>query len=155
MSRSRAALIAFVLLAGTFCLQAPARAGGPIDWNDAIAWKSYDEGVELARAEHRPICLVLYGDWCPHCHNFSRVFHDEKVVRLARRFVMVHADIDRERAVSSRYNPDGGYVPRTFFLTPEGDLRTDIHANRSRFQYFYDESNPAGILRAMEQALKK
>jgi hypothetical protein len=145
-----------VLVAGIFFPLSPARAAAPIDWNDGgIEWKSYDEGVALAKTQHRPICLVLYGEWCPHCHNFSRVFHDERVVELSHRFIMVHADIDREPAVNRQFNPDGAYVPRTFFLTPQGELRTDIHENRSRFLYFYDESSSAGILRAMEQALRK
>ncbi len=144
------------LFVATFCLMSTAQAGTPIDWNDAqIDWHPYDEGVTFAREHHRPICMVMYGEWCPHCHNFSRVFHDEKVVELARRFVMVHVDIDREPAVNGQFRPDGAYVPRTYFLTSQGELRPEIHEERPTYVYFYDERRPEGILRAMERALQK
>ena len=64
-----------LVLAALVLFIAPARAGG--DWNDAnVAWKSYDEGVALAKKEKKPICLVFYTEWCPHCANYSAVFHD-------------------------------------------------------------------------------
>ena len=54
-------------------------AGG--DWNDSgIDWKAYDEGLETARKSGKPVCLVFYTEWCPHCTNYAQVFHDEKVM---------------------------------------------------------------------------
>ena len=48
-------------------------AGG--DWNDAgVAWRSYEEGLKEAKAQKRPVCLVFYTDWCPHCTNYARSF---------------------------------------------------------------------------------
>ncbi len=124
-------------------------------WNAAqIAWQSYDAGLARARAEHKPVCLVLYTSWCPHCKNYSHVFDDPRVVERAKDFVMIRADADAESALAQKFTTDGGYIPRTYFLGPDGTLAADIHAPRPKFKYFYDEHNPASLLAGMEAARK-
>lgn len=131
---------------------APALAGG--DWNDAgIAWKSLDAGLAEAKSADKPVCLVFYTDWCPHCTNYSRVFHDKAVVEAAKSFVMVRINKDQDAAASAKYAPDGQYIPRTFFLKSDGTLRTDVTEQRDQYRYFYDEDDPASLLRAMKTAL--
>jgi thiol:disulfide interchange protein len=126
------------------------------DWNAAaIAWKPLDEGLALAKTEKKPVCLVVYTEWCPHCANYAKVFHDPKVVERAKRFVMIHVDQDKAKAETAKYAPDGGYIPRTLFLAPDGTLAADVHAPRDKYKYFYDESNPASVLAGMDAALAK
>ena len=126
------------------------------DWNDSgIKWQPYDEGVKLAQKEKKPICLVVFTEWCPHCKNFAQVFHDPKVVEQAKKFVMVHVDKDQNAEVSKKYRPDGDYIPRTFFLKSDGTLDPEITAPREQYKYFYDEKDPAGVLTAMSAAEKK
>jgi len=133
----------------------PARAGG--DWNDGgIKWHGYEEGLAAAKKEKKPVCLIFYTEWCPHCANYSQVFHDPKVVEQAKRFVMIRLDKDKNGEISQKYGPDGaGYIPRTYFLASDGTLAADIHAAREQFKYFYDEKNPASVLAGMDQALQK
>lgn len=120
-----------------------------------IAWQSYEAGMAQARAQNKPVCLVLSTTWCPHCKNYGKVFEDGKVAEQAKRFVMIHLDADKYGDVARQYQPDGGYVPRTFFLSPDGTLASDIHAPRPKFLYFYDEHNPASLLGGMEQAIRQ
>ena len=128
----------------------------PIDWNDsAIEWKSLDDGLAAAAKAKKPVCLVIYAEWCPHCHNFSSVFHDKKVIDTAKHFVMIHVDADKNKSVDYRFAVDGAYVPRTFFLDPAGKIRTDVHAPRNPYAYFYDEREPSSVLQGMQAALKK
>lgn len=125
-------------------------------WNAAqIDWQPYEAGLARARAENKPVCLVLYTGWCPHCRNYSRVFDDAKVVEQAKRFVMIRLNADEHQDVASKFQPDGGYVPRTFFLSPDGQLAADIHAPRPKYMYFYDERNPASLMGGMADALRK
>ena len=126
------------------------------DWNDAqIAWKSYDEGLAAAATEKKPVCLVFFTTWCPHCKNFSRVFKDPRVVEASKSLVMVRLDKDKNPEISRKFAPDGEYIPRTYFLASNGTLAPSIHAPRTQFQYFYDESNPASILAGLEAAKKE
>jgi thiol-disulfide isomerase/thioredoxin len=136
---------------------APARpAAGEETWNASqIEWLSYDEGVARAKATGKPVLLVLYTDWCPHCKNYSHVFDDPKVVERAKSFVMVRANADKEPAVAGKHAPDGTYIPRTFFLAPDGTMDPEIHPARPKFLYFYDERDPRGLLAGMDTAAAK
>lgn len=125
-------------------------------WNaEHIDWQPYEAGLARARAENKPVCLVFYTGWCPHCRAYSHVFDDPRVVERARRFVMVRANADDEPTLAGQFAKDGGYIPRTFFLAPDGTLDPEIHAPRPKFQYFYDEHDPGALLRGMETALQK
>ena len=135
---------------------AAAPAARAHDWNDsAIGWKGYDEGLAQAKKDKKPICLVFFTEWCPHCKNFSGVFHDDKVVETSKKFVMIKLDKDKNPDVSKKYAPDGEYIPRTYFLSPDGKLAEDVHAPRDQYKYFYNEKDPQSVLGGMELALQK
>jgi thiol-disulfide isomerase/thioredoxin len=151
---SIARLLALTLLAGAVVTARPARAH---DWNDkAIAWQPYEAGLAAAKKEKKPVCLVVFTEWCPHCKNYAeQVFHDPRVVEASKKFVMIHVDKDKQPDVSKQYQPDGEYIPRTYFLSSAGKLDESIHAAREKFVYFYDEKDPAGLLAGMDEAQKK
>src|SRR5215831_10004517 len=126
------------------------------DWNDGqVGWQSYDAGLAAAKKDKKPVCLVFFTEWCPHCANYSLVFHDPRVVERSKKFAMIRLDKDKNADLSRRYAPDGEYIPRTFFLASDGTFAADIHAARDRFKYFYDEKDPASLLAGMDEALKK
>jgi thiol-disulfide isomerase/thioredoxin len=148
----RALAVAVLLFAAV--LPRPARAGG--DWNDdGIKWQSYEDGLKVAKADKKPVCLIFYTTWCPHCANYSGVFHDPKVVEETKKFVMIRLDKDKNNDLSAKYGPDGQYIPRTLFLSSAGELDPEIHAPRDQYKYFYDEKDPASVLGGMDAALKK
>jgi len=74
---------------------------------------------------------------------------------MAKKFVMIRLNNDKEQDLSKQYAGDGRYIPRTFFLSSDGTLDPAIHVQRDRFQYFYDEKNPASLLAGMDEALNK
>ena len=126
------------------------------DWNDGqVTWKGLDDGLAQAKKEKKPVCLVVYTEWCPHCKNYAKVFHDPKIVEKAKKLVMIKLDQDASKDVAQRYAPDGGYIPRTVFLAPDGTMATDVHAPREKFKYFFDENDPASVGAAMDAALAK
>jgi thiol-disulfide isomerase/thioredoxin len=134
---------------------APVPAKGEA-WNASqIDWQPYEAGLAQAKAQKKPVCLVFYTGWCPHCRNYSHVFEDPRVVSSAHDFVMVHLDADANEAVASKYSPDGAYIPRTFFLAPDGTVDGSIHAPRPSSRFFYDERDPGALLAAMDTARKK
>ncbi len=141
----------FVATTAALAFAPAAFAGG--DWNDAgIAWRPYEEGLAAAKSEGKPVCLVFYTEWCPHCTNYSRVFHDPQIVEKSKSFVMIRLDKDQNGPISAKFAPDGEYIPRTFFLTSDGTLKAEITEQRPSYKYFYDEKNPSSLLRAMNVA---
>jgi thiol-disulfide isomerase/thioredoxin len=147
-------LLVLAAAGALLAVASPGRAAH--DWNDAqIAWKPYDQALETAKKDKKPVCLVLFTEWCPHCANYSHVFHDPKVVEKSKQFVMVRLDKDKNAELSKKYSPDGEYIPRTYFLSSSGELEPTLHAPRDRFRYFYDEKDPASLLAGMDAALAK
>ena len=125
-------------------------SGGP-EWNDtAIEWHSYDEGIGAIEETGRPALLVFKTDWCPHCIEYSRVFHDPRVVELAKRFVMIRVDRDDQDGVSAQYGKFGEYVPRTLFVRADGRVDWYHHGANTRYPYFLDERDPAELIALME-----
>jgi thioredoxin-like negative regulator of GroEL len=140
---------------GTSAAGAPF-AEAPSDWNvHEVAWVPYEAGLAAGKAQHKPIVLVFYTDWCPHCHNYSRLFHDPELVRLSRQFVMVRVERDGHREISAQYDIDGEYIPRTFFLTPTGSVLTELSSDNDDYRYFMDEHDPTELIALMQRALER
>jgi thiol-disulfide isomerase/thioredoxin len=168
MQRGRRALLGhglglmalqFVVGLLSACHAAPAAlpfASAPPDWNAReVVWAEYGPGLAAGKSEGKPILLVLYTDWCPHCHNYSRLFHDPELVLLSRRFVMIRVERDANRDISEVYDIDGEYIPRTFFLTPTGLVLTDLVSDNDEFRYFLDEHDPTELKALMLRALDR
>ena len=153
----RMALRRFALMGAlAVMLSAAAAWAGGQDWNDSsIQWMSYDAGLAEAKKTGKPICLIFYTTWCPHCSNYSKVFSDPEVVKKSKAFVMIRLDKDQNQEISKQYAPDGEYIPRTYFLSPTGQLDASLTEARPQYKYFYDEKSPASILAGMDRALKK
>lgn len=155
LHRVAGTLIALALTASIASAEAVASKEGH-DWNDAeIGWKGFEEGLAAARDSSQPICLVYYTNWCPHCKNYARVFHDSAVVERSKSFVMIRIDKDANPDLSKRHSIDGEYIPRTLFLSSAGELDPALTEARARFKYFYDENDPTSILAGMDRALAK
>ena len=133
---------------------ATAHAGG--DWNDkAVGWQAYDAGLARAKQDKKPVMLIIYTEWCPHCTNYSKLFHDQAVIDKTRQFVMIRVDKDKQPEISKSHAPDGEYIPRTYFLSSDGVLDSSLAAARDKYRYFYNESDPKDVLAAMDTALAK
>ncbi|HYD47837.1 MAG TPA: thioredoxin family protein [Terriglobales bacterium] len=145
--KTAATAMALTVLAATAAV-----AGG--NWNDTgIAWKGYEAGLAEAKTEGKPVMLVFYTEWCPHCTAYSKVFHDKELVELSGKFVMIRIDKDKEPAISRKYAPDGEYIPRTYFLQSDGTLLANVTEQRPQFKYFYNENDPQAVMRSMKAVL--
>ncbi len=133
---------------------APTRRASPkIDWNDAaIDWHDYDEGLRIAGERGRPVLLILYAEWCPTCHAYSRLFRDPGVVSASRAIVMVRVDVDRQPAIARRYTEDGDYVPRTYVLDTNGHRLAEPAVGDGRLRHFLPAEDPSRITRLIAAA---
>ena len=168
-ARSRALLLAAACLPALACGEsAPPRGKAPAPdaaaapqatapshgFNDAIAWRSLDEGLAQAAQEGRPLMLVVHASWCGKCKALRPAFQRSELVELSRKFVMVNADQDQTPAVLS-YAPDGTYIPRVLFFDPQtGEVDPSLkNPRRDRHRYFYMVRDD--IVGTMKRALER
>lgn len=123
-----------------------------ISWHGNVAWHTWEEALPLARKESKPIFLLVYADWCPHCRALGSVFSDPEVAELSKRFVMVRQNHDDAPQWLEPYTQKyGGYVPRIFFFDPAGKLREDITSGHPRYPFFYAAEQPEFLKKAMRR----
>lgn len=147
-----ALLLALTAIPGT--PETRASSTGP-DWNpEAITWHGYEAGLAKAKATGKPVMAVVKASWCGACRNYERAFHTQAVVELAQKYVMVLVDADETPEAAGNLAPDGSYVPRTLFLDPKGNLRTDISGGHPRFRYFLVMRKLSSLTSRMERGLQ-
>lgn len=125
-----------------------------IDWNDLeIEWLSYEDGLSTAKEQNKPTLILFYTDWCPHCQRYSSAFQNSEVVKLAQEFVMIRVNRDDAPEINELYAPDGGYVPRTVVLSPDGSVNEKIHGANPNYRYFLNTFNPDELWEIMFAAI--
>lgn len=135
--------------------QAPTKPkSGSLDWDTTIAWKSWDEGLKLAQSTNKPVMLLVYAEWCPHCRELKPVFADPDIIKLSEQLVMVRQDADEDPPwLRPKLGHLGSYVPRLFFLKPDGTVQADITSGNGRFPYFYTREGIEALKSSMKRAL--
>ena len=127
----------------------------PIEWNAAAGWMEWDAGLAAAKASKKPICLVLYADWCPRCKELAPVFEEGEIAKLGKDMVMVRQNIDDRPKWLEPFGSLGSYVPRVFFFDAEGNIMDDITSTHARYPYFYTPSGRKALEVSMRKALEK
>ncbi len=141
--------ILFLTAAGSDC---PAAGGkGKISWNDSgIHWYGYEEGLATAKRENKPAILILYSHTCSMCRKYGRVLNLQSVADAASAFVMIRVNTAERPKLAHAYRFDGGYVPKTFALYPDGRIMQQLHPPK-RYRYFVG-LNPENLLVLMRKA---
>lgn len=109
-----------VAVVGAWIMLAGEAAGG-------IVWTDFsDQALAAARADGRPVLIDFQAVWCLPCREMERTtFRDPAVVRAARAFTALKADLstedDRTTSLMSRFNVPG--VPTYVLLDARGDER--------------------------------
>ncbi|MCA9627876.1 MAG: thioredoxin family protein [Myxococcales bacterium] len=126
-----------------------------IEWAGNIHWVSYEDGLAQARSEKKPLCVVVYADWCPRCRELARVFHRPDVERLAKDLVMVRQNADEPSDWLNQppLAAHGKYVPRVFFFDRRGSFVSQITSSHPRYPFFYAAGAPEALTSSMRKAV--
>lgn len=137
-------------------LAAPARATvpGAEHWNaPAITWHSLKSGIPEATRTGKAVMMVFQAPWCTACGKYRAVFKDERIVAASKNIVMILVDADADKVANGAFAPDGTYVPRTIFLTPDGDVRSDlVGTSDPQHPHTIDIEKPDELLALMRKA---
>ncbi|XP_012536084.1 thioredoxin domain-containing protein 12-like [Monomorium pharaonis] len=123
-------------------------------------WRNLQEGFQEAKISRKPIFLLIYKPGCPTCEKLKPKFNNSiRILDLSQHFVMVGVRKDEMILMQdkARFQPDGTYVPRILFFTPDGEFMKDIYNRHpkadNKYKYFY--SSPSQIVDSMILALER
>ena len=95
-------------------------------WPD-FEWWGYEEALEEARRQRKPIALFLTASWCSADQDwFPRVSgkgdqRDEQgLAEISQQFILARVDAERRPDVCRRYRPSD--LPAALLLDPTGDV---------------------------------
>ena len=127
-------------------------AGDMAEWPTSIDWTDYESGLAAAKKTNQPICLIVYADSCPECRALAPALADPELVELSKSFVMIKQDQEAKPAWLEAYNSLGTYVPRIFFLKPDGTVREEINSGNPRYPHYFAAQQIPKLKAAMRAA---
>ncbi|XP_060085660.1 thioredoxin domain-containing protein 12-like [Ylistrum balloti] len=123
-------------------------------WGNDIAWVKLDDGLIQAKKENKPVMLIIHKSWCGACKSLKPKFEASQAIKeVSQEFVMVNAEDDEEPG-DSKFTPDGGYIPRIFFLDSDGNVLNDHYNKDGNSQYKYYYYSPDHIVKSMKGVLE-
>ncbi|VDN01572.1 unnamed protein product [Thelazia callipaeda] len=127
-------------------------------FGEDIAWVKWEDAVELAMEENKPIFLLIHKSWCHACKALKKTFQQSNArkafKKLSEYFIMVNTE-DDEEPYEEEYRPDGKYIPRLLFLDKNGDLLPEFKNKKAEYKnYAYYYSSPADVLNSMKDVMR-
>jgi len=98
--------------------------------------------------------LIIHKSWCGACKKLKEVFsQDDELVELSQNFIMINLGDDKEPQ-DDKFKPDGSYIPRIFFLHPDGSLLSEVtnKDGNPKFKYYYYSTD--SILDSMDEVME-
>lgn len=99
-------------------------SGSSINWHN-----NFNNALQIAEMEDKPIMLDLYTDWCTWCQELdATTFTDKSVVEKARGFIAVKINPEEDELgeeLIEEYNIQG--YPAIVFLNKNGEMLTKVN----------------------------
>lgn len=122
-------------------------------WNaPTVRWHDVPTGIRESSSTGRPVIMVFHASWCSSCKRYREVWRDPGVVAASKSFVMILVDVDKNPDINGAFAPDGTYVPRTLFLSAEGDVLSQYHGKDADFPHTIDIDSPTELRTLMSRA---
>jgi len=91
-----------------------------------IDWKPYTQGLNLAKAEKKPVFLYFHADWCKYCTKLKKTtFVDKDVFNyLNNNFISIKIDTEKEKDLAMQWGIKG--LPNLWFLKADNSKISNI-----------------------------
>ncbi|RED27158.1 thioredoxin-related protein [Flavobacterium cutihirudinis] len=105
----------------------------------------YKTGLETAKTQGKPLFIMLYADWCPHCNQMKKeVFSDPKVMDfLNKNYVCIWKNIEKEEGTALKNKFRTTSLPAFLFLDPSNETLLYALKGEMKTPEFMAEANYA------------
>lgn len=104
---------------------------------------TYKDALIQAQKENKPIFIMLYATWCPHCNTMkTSVFNDSKVLDfLNKNYICVWKNIEKEEgiAIKEKFNTSG--LPFFLFIDANETLLYAIKGELTAAAFMLEAQN--------------
>ena len=119
-----------------------------------MVWQEFEPALARAVEERKAVMVVVYADWCPKCRALAPLFRDGPLAAASARVVPVLANHDkRPEWLEAKLGDTANYVPRVYFLGPDGKVRRDIVSDNEKFPHFFHPNKPEKLVAAIDRAV--
>uniref|UniRef100_A0AC35TJ42 Thioredoxin domain-containing protein n=1 Tax=Rhabditophanes sp. KR3021 TaxID=114890 RepID=A0AC35TJ42_9BILA len=140
--------------------ETPEKAVNPLSrgWSDGAKWVPWDDAIETALEQNKPILLLVHKEYCQACKSLKKLFEQKNAQKaflaLSEFFVVTNTE-DNEEPEEEEYKPDGSYSPRVLFLDKRGDVMEQFSNQKAEYKnYKYYYANPSHIFNTMKDVIK-
>ncbi|WP_202704336.1 thioredoxin family protein [Flavobacterium sp. UGB4466] len=105
----------------------------------------YNTALNNAKAQGKPVFLMLYADWCPHCNLMKKeVFSDPAVIDfLKKNYVCVWKNIEKEEGTALKNKFNTKSLPSFLFIDPATETLLYALKGELKKEVFMTEVNNA------------
>ncbi|SHL46485.1 thioredoxin family protein [Flavobacterium chilense] len=105
----------------------------------------YKTALENAKTQGKPLFVMLYADWCPHCNQMKKeVFSDPAVMDfLKKHYVCSWKNIEKEEGIALRDKYNTKSLPTFLFIDPNNETLLYALKGESKKEDFLTEANYA------------
>ncbi|MBS7253833.1 thioredoxin family protein [Flavobacterium branchiicola] len=105
----------------------------------------YQKALETAKLEGKPLFVMLYADWCPHCNLMKKeVFSDPKVMEfLKKNYVCAWKNIEKEEGIALKNKFNTKSLPTFLFIDPADETLLYALKGEMKTPEFLAEANNA------------
>lgn len=126
-------------------------------WGKDIDWYLLEDGFEKAKEGNKPLMLIVHKSWCSACKTLKKkVAKSSEIAKMSKHFIMINIEDDGGK-VAEKYDVDGAYAPRMFFIDPfTRQIMKEFHNTDPGFKdYKYAYGEPKEIVDMMKKVLEK
>ncbi|WP_291145611.1 thioredoxin family protein [Flavobacterium sp. UBA7680] len=105
---------------------------------------TYKTALENAKTQSKPVFVMLYADWCPHCNQMKKdVFSDQNVMDfLNKNYICVWKNIEKEEGIALKNKFKTTSLPAFLFLDANETLLYALKGEMKK-EEFLAEANYA------------
>lgn len=105
----------------------------------------YKTALDNAKTQGKPLFVMLYADWCPHCNQMKKeVFSDTAVMEfLNKNYVCVWKNVEKEEGIALKDKYNTKSLPTFLFIDPKTETLLYALKGESKKADFLTEANYA------------